>query len=196
MTKEKPITIMGGGCPEYQKEKPLRRSKPHTAERKKNISKGLTGHKRSLEEIRNMSESRKGISVKHEGQFKKGMTPWNKKDNHNKRKIVKVDGFLNPRLNSRYIWEKYHRQNIPFGFVIHHIDEDCSNDDINNLRLMRKEDHNFLHQMIDRERYRKSKQVERLKRFIIHNVSPICNSNYPCNECLNKEIDEIFGEFK
>ncbi|HUS48532.1 MAG TPA: HNH endonuclease signature motif containing protein [Candidatus Paceibacterota bacterium] len=144
----------------------------------------LTGHKRSLEEIRNMSKSRKGVSVKHEGQFKKGYTPWNKKDKKDKRKFIRING--NVVLKSRYVWANYHNQDIPIGFVIHHIDENPENDDINNLRLMRKQDHNFLHQMIDRERFRNKNKVEKLKGYAEEEE----------NKQLIKTLDEIFGEFK
>lgn len=144
-----------------EKEKPLRKSKPHTKERKKKISEALKGKRHSLEARRNMSDAHKGTTHKTKGSFKKGYTPWNRKEQNNKRKFVTYLG--NKILKSRWVWVEYHKEYIPAGFVIHHINEDCSNDDIQNLRLMRKEDHNFLHQMIDRERYRKSKQVERLK---------------------------------
>jgi len=164
--------------------------KPHTEERKKNISKSLTGHKRSLEEIRNMSKSRKGVRIKHKGQFNKGDTPWNKKDKKDKRKFIRVEG--NVVLKSRYVWANYHNQDIPIGFVIHHIDENPENDDINNLRLMRKQDHNFLHQMIDKERYNQDKKVEKLKEEIRRlDLNPLLKFNRESNLSA---IDKIFGE--
>ena len=62
---------------------------------------------------------------------------------------------------------EYHElEKIPQGFIIHHKDENPLNDDITNLRLMRKEDHNYLHQVLDRERFLTSEKVKRLKEYI------------------------------
>lgn len=44
----------------------------------------------------------------------------------------------------RYIWEKYNNP-IPNGYVIHHKDEDPSNNEIDNLQLMTNSEHVILH---------------------------------------------------
>lgn len=44
----------------------------------------------------------------------------------------------------RYVWHK-HKGSIPAGYVVHHKDEDKSNNDISNLELMKFEDHSAHH---------------------------------------------------
>ncbi|MCK9569362.1 HNH endonuclease [Candidatus Pacearchaeota archaeon] len=41
---------------------------------------------------------------------------------------------------NKLVWMWHHRQVVPEGFVIDHVDEDCTNDDPNNLKLMSYED--------------------------------------------------------
>jgi len=164
-------------------------------ERKRKISESRKGQRHSLEARRNMSEARKGITHKTKGSFKKGYTPWNKKKKENKRKFIRIDG--NVVLNSRYVWANYHNQNIPIGFVIHHIDENQENDDIKNLRLMRKQDHNFLHQMLDKKTYEEKKKVEKLKEELclcdlVKKSNPLINP-IECVYC--RLINKIFGSF-
>lgn len=43
------------------------------------------------------------------------------------------------------IWMAHHKQPIPDGCVIHHIDFDWTNNNISNLQLMTEEDHRKLH---------------------------------------------------
>lgn len=50
-----------------------------------------------------------------------------------------------------YIWCKYNNiTQIPDGFVVHHIDLDKTNNDINNLALMTVSAHARLHQMLNK----------------------------------------------
>ena len=44
----------------------------------------------------------------------------------------------------RYIWEK-HNGNIPEGYVVHHIDHNKSNNDINNLEMISDKEHRLEH---------------------------------------------------
>lgn len=59
----------------------------------------------------------------------------------------KTGYYLNSTIKKRmhrYVWEKCFGE-IPDGFVVHYIDEDKSNNDINNLTLMSTEKHSKLH---------------------------------------------------
>ena len=154
------------------KQKPLsekRKNKPHTEERKKKISKSMMGKKKSLEARKNMSEARKGISLKHEGQFKKGHSAWNKKDKKYSRKTKRVGNKVIGE--SHFVYMEYNKlKEIPKGFVIHHIDENTFNNDITNLRLMRMEDHHFLHNVLDKERYKFKNKVKKLKEEVVIDI--------------------------
>ncbi len=137
-----------------KRHKPLaekRKNKPHTEERKKKISESRKGQRHSLEARRNMSEAHKGTTHKTKGSFKKGYTPWNKKGIKIKRKFIRENGEV--LLNSHAVWKEYNQQLIPKGFVIHHIDENPENDDIKNLRLMRKEDSSIAVVLSDLRKY-------------------------------------------
>lgn len=78
-------------------------------------------------------------------QFKKGYTPWNFKNGVKlKRKFKRFNGKL--VLKSHYVFCKYFNfLEIPKGFVIHHIDGDSLNDQINNLQLMTDKNHKKLY---------------------------------------------------
>lgn len=168
--------------------------KKHTKERSQKISKALTGRKLSLETRKKMSLSKKGIPPSPSASFKKGNIPWNKKEiRKRKRNWIRVGGI--PMLKAPHIYMEYHNlDKIPKGFVIHHIDENLLNDDITNLRLMRKEDHHFLHNMLDKERYNFRSAVKRLKDEI-----KIIKKDYrmgtvkTCN-VIKLKIDEIMGD--
>jgi hypothetical protein len=41
---------------------------------------------------------------------------------------------------NKLVWMWHHRKVVPEGFVIDHIDEDCTNDTVDNLKLMTYED--------------------------------------------------------
>jgi ribonucleotide reductase alpha subunit len=49
------------------------------------------------------------------------------------------------KAEHRLIWEAHHDRKVALGEVIHHIDFNASNNSINNLRLMNKEDHDAYH---------------------------------------------------
>ena len=55
----------------------------------------------------------------------------------------------------RYVWE-FHNGPIPNGFEIHHIDEDVSNNQIENLRILKKGEHSSLHSSSEQKRKRMS----------------------------------------
>ena len=60
-----------------------------------------------------------------------------------KRKRVYLIGFDGKRkgmLYARYIWEMHNNKKIPEGFTIDHIDEDKTNDSIENLQLLSRSD--------------------------------------------------------
>lgn len=59
---------------------------------------------------------------------------------------VKVDGVWKKVRYSRYIWELYNGP-IPEGYDVHHIDHDKTNDDISNLTILPKCDHNSYHHL-------------------------------------------------
>ena len=136
--------------------------KPHTEERKKKISDSMKGKKNSLESRKKQSKSTKGISKKQVGQFKEGHTPWNYKgEDEVVRKVIRING--KRILQSHYNYITYYGlKEIPKGFVIHHIDENPLNDDIKNLRLMRSEDHHFLHNMLDKQKRLLNDNVQKL----------------------------------
>lgn len=45
-----------------------------------------------------------------------------------------------------YVWEMYHGRHVPKGYVVHHIDGDPANNEIENLIAMPKSEHARLHQ--------------------------------------------------
>lgn len=56
-----------------------------------------------------------------------------------KRKRVYLIGFDGSRkgmLYARYVWEKHNNRMLPDGFTIDHIDEDKTNDSIENLQIL------------------------------------------------------------
>ncbi len=81
-------------------------------------------------------------------QFKKGYTPWNFKDGKRlKRRFVNHKG--KQILVSRYVYMMGNElEEIPKGWVVHHIDGDSLNDSFKNLRLMKDGEHKSLHNAI------------------------------------------------
>lgn len=59
--------------------------------------------------------------------------------------LIITDGKHNGKRLHRLIYEDYYKIKIPDDWDIHHIDEDKSNNDINNLVLMTHEEHTILH---------------------------------------------------
>ena len=43
------------------------------------------------------------------------------------------------------VWEEYWGEPVPYGYFIHHIDFDYTNNDITNLTAMKRGKHNWLH---------------------------------------------------
>ena len=64
-------------------------------------------------------------------------------------KYVVIDGKRVPE--HRAVWEKFHGQKIPSGYVIHHVDGNDHNNDPSNLVLLTKSDHIALHHQLRRE---------------------------------------------
>lgn len=100
------------------------------------------------------NKNKKGIHLSKETEFKKGLIPKNKmpvgsiitrSDHRNRngdrrrayRKIGEPNKWI---LNYRYIWEYFYGK-IPKGSVIHHIDRNVLNDDINNLECLTRAEH-------------------------------------------------------
>ena len=50
-----------------------------------------------------------------------------------------------PRNRARRKWEKHNKRKVPKGFDVHHIDGDFRNDNLSNLILLSRGDHNRLH---------------------------------------------------
>ena len=85
-----------------------------------------------------------------ETQFKKGYTPWNYEGKGRLKRKFKIFNGKNI-LNSHYVFCKANNmQEIPKGFVVHHIDGDSLNDNIKNLKLMKDSEHKSLHNKISR----------------------------------------------
>jgi hypothetical protein len=48
-------------------------------------------------------------------------------------------------LQHRYVWQQAHQATVDSDDVIHHLDENCENNAIENLKLMSRVDHTRLH---------------------------------------------------
>lgn len=60
-------------------------------------------------------------------------------ENGDKRKrvyLIGFDGSRNGMLYARYVWEAHNNKPLPEGFTIDHIDEDKTNDALENLQLL------------------------------------------------------------
>lgn len=100
--------------------------------------KNALGSKRTSEQIVNLSNSKLGDKNPN---FNK--KPWNYIDGQCNKRGRKSK---NHRLVSHINWCKSNQiHRIPKGCVIHHIDQNPKNDNINNLQLMTKDFHNKLH---------------------------------------------------
>lgn len=66
--------------------------------------------------------------------------------------------------NTRYIWTKHTNNDIPKGFILHHIDENTLNDDVDNLALLTRSAHMNIHRnklnMIKSEQRQGKKETE------------------------------------
>lgn len=101
--------------------------------------------------------------MRNSGSFKKGHIPWNKGVTgymganrtsfktgnlpHNTRKLyserVNKDGLIEIKVDTnkwiskhRYIWEQYHKREVPKGKVVIFLDGDNRNFDVDNLKLI------------------------------------------------------------
>lgn len=52
-----------------------------------------------------------------------------------------------PRNRARRKWEKHNKRKIPKGFDVHHIDSNFRNNNLSNLILLSRGDHNRLHRI-------------------------------------------------
>ena len=57
--------------------------------------------------------------------------------------IIRID--KKPIYEHHYIWIQHNQMPIPEGFVVHHLDCDKLNNDINNLALIPKDTHYVMH---------------------------------------------------
>ena len=100
------------------------------------------------------NKGKKGIHLSSETEFKKGQKGINwkpvgsvtiRKDKNKKpRRWIKLD---EPNIwveYAKFIWIKNHGE-IPYGFLIHHIDEDTLNDNIENFAMVTRKAHINLH---------------------------------------------------
>ena len=99
-------------------------------------------------------KGRKGIHLSPKTEFKKGQASFNRKPvgtitirigkNKTRRRWIKTE---DPDVwveYAKYVWIKNNGE-IPKGLLIHHIDEDCLNDDDSNLALVTRAAHINLH---------------------------------------------------
>lgn len=63
--------------------------------------------------------------------------------------LIKPAEHAHPVYYHIYVWEQVNGKK-PKGYVIHHIDEDKSNNDISNLKMMTISEHAKLHNEIKR----------------------------------------------
>ena len=72
---------------------------------------------------------------------------WNKSGKY----ISKLRGYVYIRVGKKWkkehteVWEKFHNKTVPKNMVIHHIDENKTNNDIENLMLLTIGEHNTIH---------------------------------------------------
>jgi hypothetical protein len=146
----------------------------------------------SIEGRKSLSLARKGISRKQKGQFQSGHIAWNKK--RTKRQYIPIiyhKGKKMPLSHSVYL--RYHDlKQIPKGFVVHHKDENPENNDISNLRLMRWQDHNYMHNILDRERASFKLKVQELLRKIEKEHNDWVN-NWGADLISKEIILKVFG---
>jgi len=97
-----------------------------------------------------------GLRLSEKSEFKKGMTPLNKlstgaittrrrkREGYKPRVFIKIE---EPKVwieYSKYIWVKWYGK-ILKGDIIHHMDGDGANNNINNLIAMPRKDHPIFH---------------------------------------------------
>lgn len=115
----------------------------------------------------------KGIHLSKDTEFKKGMKSlrWKPIGTKALRKYGKINKRLFIKINEPNIWIDYakfvwikNNGNIPKGFVLHHIDKNPLNNNIENLVLLTRSGHSYIHdlQKIGRNS-RKYKENSQLK---------------------------------
>ena len=160
----------------------------HTEETKRIIREKNTGLKRS-------EETKRKISLGVKGKYR---TPESfERINNDGYILIFIGGKY--ILKHRYIWEQYNGQ-IPEGYVIHHIDEDKSNNNIENLRMMLCGDHSILHRknksfnnLKSRKIYQKDKKTKKIIN-IFDRLSDIKEYNISCiSKCCNNKMKSYKG---
>lgn len=94
-------------------------------------------------------------------------------ENGDKRKRVYLIGFDGKRkgmLYARYVWERHNNKELPEGFTIDHIDEDKTNDSIENLQILSLTD-NMMKNTEDRTKKGKLHIMLQL-------VCPVCGKEF------------------
>lgn len=82
-----------------------------------------------------------------ENQYFNGIKFYKRADNDYWYSTVPIEG--KRVYMHKYVWEFYNTK-IPRGFEVHHIDLNRDNNDISNLRLMHKKEHQKLHNELNR----------------------------------------------
>ena len=110
------------------------------------------------------NKDEKGIHLSPKSEFKKGYTPQNKLSvgsitiridrSGKKRKWIKIDEPKYWIPLAQHIWIT-NRGYIPNGFILHHIDENTLNDEMNNLSLITRGAHINIHrEQLNNARYK------------------------------------------
>ncbi len=87
-----------------------------------------------------------GLTKRNQTSFKIGNIPWNKGNGKNKKyKFVRIAKGWHMHEHI-YKWLQHNQlHRVPDGCVIHHLDGDTLNNNINNLQLLTKDVHDKLH---------------------------------------------------
>lgn len=156
----------------------------HTEETKNKISIANKGKKRSDEFKKRISILNKG---KHTGKGgRKHLTEFTERIN--KAGYIKI--YINKKyvLKHRYIWEK-HNGIIPEGMVIHHIDENRTNNNIDNLQIMESGIHSTLHHKGKRCKNKKSRkiyQIDKISKVVINTYERLSDIQGFSIGCVSK----------
>lgn len=108
-------------------------------------------YKRTEEQKNSISEKNKGKNYSPETQFKRGQIAWNYIDGRSKNgesqrgRTQRHDGKIVIKAHLVWCSQPGNLNYIPKGFVIHHIDGNHHNNDLNNLFLMAQADHAKMH---------------------------------------------------
>jgi len=133
-------------------------------------------------------------------EFHKGHQPANKLSvgsavirqarNDTKRKWIKVAEPNMWILHAIYVWQSA-RGRIPEGFILHHIDKDTLNDDIDNLCLLTRAAHKNIHKQDleagKKQGYRKHEYVDNripIKTITCSSCGNTYNAKYQCKNAL------------